>query len=192
MKTKCSILWLQSNRNRKLERLVLSFPATAANYPKVVAQLKERFRWEDLLVQIYVRDLLTIIIKNAVSSRAKTDLSRLYDELEGKLRTLESLGHTQEKFRNFLAPLVESCLPEEVLMMWERIRNHHELGNNTDEKNARSLESLMTFLRQEVQGEEMVALSRIVVLQRIKLPIKRNMPLPLKTKLMEIRRLQQP
>ncbi|GFU83513.1 hypothetical protein TNCV_3025601 [Trichonephila clavipes] len=44
----------------KAERLVLSFPATAANYPKAIDQLKERFGREDLLVQIYVRDLLTL------------------------------------------------------------------------------------------------------------------------------------
>ncbi|GFS52319.1 DUF1758 domain-containing protein [Trichonephila clavipes] len=101
-----------------------------------------------------------MIMKNAVSDRAKTDLLRLYDELEGKLRALESLGRTQERFRNFLATLVESCLPEEVLMTWERNRNHHELSGNTAETNIRSLENLITFLRQEVQGEEMVVLSR--------------------------------
>ncbi|GFV99830.1 DUF1758 domain-containing protein [Trichonephila clavipes] len=55
----------------KAERLILSFPATAANYPKAVDQLKERFGREDPLVQIYVRDLLTMVMKNAVSGRAK-------------------------------------------------------------------------------------------------------------------------
>ncbi|GFW28507.1 DUF5641 domain-containing protein [Trichonephila clavipes] len=62
-------------------------------------------------------------MKNAVSGRTKTDLSALYDELEGKLRSLESLGRTQEKYGDFLTPLVESCLPEEILMAWERKRN---------------------------------------------------------------------
>ncbi|GFW33129.1 DUF1758 domain-containing protein [Trichonephila clavipes] len=38
----------------KAERLVLSFPATAANYPKAIDQLKKRFEREDLLEQIYV------------------------------------------------------------------------------------------------------------------------------------------
>ncbi|GFU90775.1 eukaryotic translation initiation factor 3 subunit H [Trichonephila clavipes] len=61
----------------KVERLILSFPATAANYPKAVDQLKERFGREDLLVQIYIRDLLTMVMKNAVSGRARMDLSRL-------------------------------------------------------------------------------------------------------------------
>ncbi|GFX36201.1 uncharacterized protein TNCV_2065421 [Trichonephila clavipes] len=111
MKTRCSILWLQLNPNRKVERLILSFPSTAANYPNAVDQLKERFG-RDLLVQIYVRDLLTMVMKNAVSGRAKTDLSRLYDELEGKLRALESLGRTQERFGDFLAPWLRAACPK--------------------------------------------------------------------------------
>ncbi|GFV63073.1 integrase catalytic domain-containing protein [Trichonephila clavipes] len=114
----------------KAERLVLSFPATAENYPKAIDQLKERFGREDLLVQIY-------------------------DELEGKLRSLESLGRTQEKYGDFLTPLVESCLPEEILMAWERKRN-----SETDAKGSQTLEHLMTFLRLEVQGEEMVQLAK--------------------------------
>ncbi|GFY30350.1 uncharacterized protein TNCV_4066001 [Trichonephila clavipes] len=72
----------------KAERLVLSFPATAENYLKAIDQLKERFGREDLLVQIYVLELLNLVMKNAVSGRTKTDLSALYDELEGKLRSL--------------------------------------------------------------------------------------------------------
>ncbi|GFS84413.1 integrase catalytic domain-containing protein [Trichonephila clavipes] len=139
----------------KAERLVLSFPATAENYPKAIDQLKERFGHEDLLVQIYVRELLNLVMKNAVSGRTKTDLSALYDELEGKLRSLESLGRTQEKYGDFLTPLVESCLPKEILMAWEGKRS-----TETDAKGSRTLEHLMTFLRLEVQGEEMVQVAK--------------------------------
>ncbi|GFX36242.1 uncharacterized protein TNCV_2065801 [Trichonephila clavipes] len=139
----------------KAERLMLSFPATAENYPKAIDQLKERFGREDLLVQNYVRELLNLVMKNAVSGRTKTDLSALYDELEGKLRSLESLGRTQEKYGDFLTPLVESCLPEEILMTWERKRN-----TETDDKGSRTLEHLMTFLRLEVQVEEMVQVAK--------------------------------
>ncbi|GFS62798.1 osteoclast-stimulating factor 1 [Trichonephila clavipes] len=139
----------------KAERLVLSFPAMAENYPKAIDQLKERFGCEDLLVQIYVRELLNLVMKNAVSGRTKTDLSALYDELEGKLWSLESLGRTQEKYGDFLTPLVESCLPEEILMAWERKRN-----TETDAKGSQTLEHLMTFLRLEIQGEEMVHLAK--------------------------------
>ncbi|GFY70654.1 uncharacterized protein TNIN_321041 [Trichonephila inaurata madagascariensis] len=59
-------------------------------------------------------------MKNAASGRTETDLPSLCDELEGKLRSLDSLGRTQEKYGDFLIPLVESCLPEEILVAWER------------------------------------------------------------------------
>ncbi|GBM35406.1 hypothetical protein AVEN_181506-1 [Araneus ventricosus] len=72
----------------KAARVVESFPATAENYSKAIAQLKERFDRDDLLVQIYVRDLLSMVMKNAASGRTKTDLPALYDELEAKIRAL--------------------------------------------------------------------------------------------------------
>ncbi|GFS56088.1 DUF1758 domain-containing protein [Nephila pilipes] len=78
----------------KAARVLDSFPATADNYPKAVAQLQERFGRENLLVQIYVRDLLSMVMKNAATGRSKTDLPALYDELEAKIRALESLGRT--------------------------------------------------------------------------------------------------
>ncbi|GFW18882.1 integrase catalytic domain-containing protein [Trichonephila clavipes] len=48
-----------------------------------------------------------------------------------------------------------TCLPEKILMAWERKRN-----TETDAKGSRTLEHLMTFLCLEVQGEEMVQLAK--------------------------------
>lgn len=33
-----------------------------------------------------------MVIKNAISGQVKTDLPKLHDELQGKLKSLESLG----------------------------------------------------------------------------------------------------
>lgn len=140
----------------KAARLVSSFPITIENYPKAIQQLKLRFGREDLLVQIYVRDLLSLVMKNAAAGNS-SDLATLYDMLETKLRALESLGRTKEKFADFLEPLVESCLPENVLRAWERSR----ISENTDDATSqRSLEKLMCFLRHEVESEEMISLAR--------------------------------
>ncbi|GFT24904.1 integrase catalytic domain-containing protein [Nephila pilipes] len=84
-----------------------------------------------------------------------TKRATLYDMLETKLRALESLGRTKEKFADFLEPLVESCLPENVLRAWERSR----ISESTDDAiSQRSLEKLMCFLRHEVESEEMIRL----------------------------------
>ncbi|GFV13710.1 DUF1758 domain-containing protein [Trichonephila clavipes] len=93
--------------NSKADRVVESFPATADNYPKAIAQLQERFGRKDLLVQIYLRDLLSMVMKNAATGRSKTDLPALYDELEAKTRALESLGRTQDKYGEFFSLLVD-------------------------------------------------------------------------------------
>ncbi|GFX28231.1 DUF5641 domain-containing protein [Trichonephila clavipes] len=79
----------------KAERLILSF-RLLQRYPKAVDQLKE----SDLEGKIYLSNLCSGSSDNGYEccvGRAKTDLSGLYDELEGKLRALESLGRTQEK-----------------------------------------------------------------------------------------------
>ncbi|GFV20494.1 DUF1758 domain-containing protein [Trichonephila clavipes] len=96
--------------NSRAAHLIHSFPMTADNYPKAIEQLKERFGRDSLLVQIFVRDLLNLVMKNAVPGRSNTDLAVLYDSLASMLRALESLGRTKEKFADFLGPLVESCL----------------------------------------------------------------------------------
>ncbi|GFY48660.1 putative RNA-directed DNA polymerase from transposon X-element, partial [Trichonephila inaurata madagascariensis] len=140
----------------KAARLVSSFPPTKDNYSKAITQLKERFGRDELLAQIYVRDLLSIVMKNA-SGRIKVDLSELYDLLESKLMALESLGRTKEKFAEFHQPLVESCLPETVLRAWERSRSVEDCS---PQDSARSLDKLLCFLRNEVQSEEMVKLAR--------------------------------
>ncbi|GFS68534.1 putative RNA-directed DNA polymerase from transposon X-element [Trichonephila clavipes] len=140
----------------KAARLVSSFPPTKNNYLKAITQLKERFGRDELLVQIYVRDLLSIVMKNA-AGRIKVDLSELYDLLESKLMALESLGRTKEKFAEFLEPLVESCLLENVLRAWERSRS---VEDSSPQDSARSLDILLCFLQNEVQSEEMIKLAR--------------------------------
>ncbi|GFV95726.1 integrase catalytic domain-containing protein [Trichonephila clavipes] len=95
-------------------------------------------------------------MKNA-AGRIKVDLSELYDLLESKLMALESLGRTKEKFAEFLEPLVESCLPENVLRAWERSRS---VEDSSPQDSARSLDKLLCFLRNEVQSEEMIKLAR--------------------------------
>ncbi|GFT27657.1 DUF1758 domain-containing protein [Trichonephila clavipes] len=53
-----------------------------------IPQLKEHFGQDSLLVQIFVRDLLSLVMKNAVPGRLDTNLAALYDSLESKLKAL--------------------------------------------------------------------------------------------------------
>ncbi|GFS64271.1 uncharacterized protein TNCV_3945922 [Trichonephila clavipes] len=106
--------------------IVESFPATPENYRKAFEYLRMRFGQEDVLIQVYVRELLKLVLQN--TEVKKVNLSSLYDKIEAQLRALESLGVTKEKYAAMLFPLVESCLPAEILRAWERY-----VGYSSDE-----------------------------------------------------------
>ena len=56
--------------------IVKGFPQTAANYPKAVEELKNRFGRGQLLIQVYVRELLALAFHN-VKNKEKLPLSKI-------------------------------------------------------------------------------------------------------------------
>ncbi|GBN66453.1 hypothetical protein AVEN_114146-1, partial [Araneus ventricosus] len=117
--------------------IVESFPATAENYKKAVEYLKERFGKESVLVQVYIRDLLQLVI-----AKNKCELSTLYDKLQTRIRSLDSLGLTKDKYADILFPLIESTLPVDIVKMWDRQRH---LVQDTQGKS--DLDLLMDFVK---------------------------------------------
>ncbi|KAJ8979702.1 hypothetical protein NQ317_000987 [Molorchus minor] len=113
---------IQSTVSKSRARLLVeSYPQTSENYLKAIESLKSRFGREDLLIEVYVRELLKLVLNNFNS---KINLSLLYDQIESKLRSLETLGVNTDKCAAMLYPLVESCLPEDLLRVWQRSRNY--------------------------------------------------------------------
>lgn len=141
----------------KAREIVDSFPMTADNYPKVIKHLVDRFGNKDTLVEVYVRELLKLVMANVMNSTKKFSIASLYDKMETQLRALESLELTRNDFVAILYPLVESCLPEEILRAWER---HRIIPANTSGERIDKLSHLMLFLKGEVESEERIALAR--------------------------------
>ncbi|UYV75878.1 hypothetical protein LAZ67_13001645 [Cordylochernes scorpioides] len=138
----------------RADRLVKSYPLTTEKYPKVVKALQDQFGDKVILTEVYVRQLLKLVINNA---RKKTlTLEGLYDQVESHLRALESLGVTTQQNASFLYPLVESSLPEDLLRIWQRNAlagyggDELELPITIDQR----LERLLEFLRREVKGDQ--------------------------------------
>ena len=136
--------------------LVSSFPPTSDNYDKVIESLKSRFGRDELLVEVYVRELLGLVLQNSANSKDKLSLGSLYDRLESHMRALETLGVTTDKCAAMLFPLVESALPEELLRIWQRA-SLSTPGKDTDSK-AR-LTSLMSFFQSEVENGERISIA---------------------------------
>ena len=145
--------------------LLKSFPPTPENYPKAVKQLHARFGRTELLIELYVRELLKLVLMQA-TGRGNLSLRSLYDQLETQLRSLESLGVAKDNYANMLLPLVESSLPDNVLRQWERERlsttelKKDEEGSSSPAERDQRLDLLLKFLRKEVEGEERLELAK--------------------------------
>lgn len=144
-------------KGSRAREVVESFPVTSENYQQAVECLKTRFGREDVLIEVYVRELLSLVLSNALGQEHKLPIVKLYDKIETQLRSLKMLGVTSDKYASMLYPLVESSLPIELLRIWERHLNSTSLKSKEEEFN--KLETLMQFLRNEIEGEEKINLA---------------------------------
>ena len=157
---KFQFLLQSSVPNSRASDLIKSFPPTADNYDKVIKSLKNRFGRDDVIVEFYVRELLGLVMQNAMRESKKEDskktpLSQIYDKLEAYIRALDTLGVTTDKCAAMLLPLVESSLPEDVLRAWQRSDRTAPEVNQVGEIKDR-LDKLFEFLQREVENEERI------------------------------------
>ncbi|CAL1285444.1 unnamed protein product [Larinioides sclopetarius] len=113
---------------------ISTFPQSVENYSKAIEQLKLKFKRNDLLFQIYVRDLLFMMMKNVVSQKNYADLPALYDWMETKLRALGNMGLAEEEFDDFLGSLMESCLIETILQAWKKISHESDVDDDNSQE----------------------------------------------------------
>ncbi len=138
--------------------LVDGYPPTAENYAKVMEALEERFGREDLLLQVYLRELLTLVISN-VTSGNKIPLASLYLKLESHLRSLAALNLSSADPATWLFPLVESSLCEDTLRAWQRSALSKTDGKTMVPPKTR-LDLLMEFIKTEVRSEQQISLAQ--------------------------------
>ncbi|KAF6210051.1 hypothetical protein GE061_015807 [Apolygus lucorum] len=151
---KFQILLLYTVPGSKARKIVESFPPSGENYSKALEHLKSRCAKEEHLVEAYVRELLRLIISQV--QQANVPLSSLYDSLQTQLRALETLGVTKDKYAAMLFPLVESCLPVDILRAWGR---HRSLSSEATSSTGTDLEALMQFIKAEVESDERIQLA---------------------------------
>lgn len=133
--------------------VVQSFPPIEQNYSKVIESLKPWFGKDDLLVEVYVRELLKIVLQNSISNKIQISLQTLYDKLESYLPNLETLGVTSHKCACILCPMVEPCMPEEMLRAWQR--SSFRTGDLPQDR----LKNIMKFMLIEVDNEQRICLA---------------------------------
>ncbi|XP_044759014.1 uncharacterized protein LOC123316831 [Coccinella septempunctata] len=135
----------------RARQIVESYPASKGNYVKAVDSLKQRFGREDLLIEVYVRELLKVVLMNL---NTKNKLSTFFDKIESQLRALESLFVKSDTCAAMLYPLVESCLGEDLIRAWHRSQFY-----SSECSLKKRLDALMNFLREEVMNEDRIHLA---------------------------------
>lgn len=131
---------LQSTQEGSAARKLLqSFPFSSDNYKPALKNLKERFGRNTVLIKVYVRDLLQLVI--GASTGTSVDFCDLVTNITSQIRNLATLGVTNDKCAQILYPVVEACLPTEVLQAWQRHAGFKE-----------DLEDMLTFLQGEVNN----------------------------------------
>ncbi|GFX47963.1 transposable element Tc1 transposase [Trichonephila clavipes] len=120
--------------------IVESYPPSKGNYLKVSHLLKSRFGRKDLLIEVYIRDILALVNK-----KSAIKLTDLYDKLGSYLRVLETLNVTTSYYAAMLYPVVESCLRAGVLKAWYRNRLNREIQEDLALEKEEILENLMIF-----------------------------------------------
>ncbi|XP_015119546.1 uncharacterized protein LOC107042857 [Diachasma alloeum] len=145
-----------------VDQLDNSFPPTEENYDKAIEALKTRFGRRELLAEVYVRELLKLVLTNAVTPQGQVPLTSIFDKLKTQMRALKSLGVTTDTCTAMLYPLVESSLPEEMLRVWQRqVSTPATNGSSGSTSITRQdrLTRLMEFLEAEVENEERIAIA---------------------------------
>ncbi|KAJ8912758.1 hypothetical protein NQ315_016714 [Exocentrus adspersus] len=77
----------------RARRIVDNFPPVPENYKKIV---------------------------DCLASSGNCSVSVLYDEIESQLRSLETPGITSDKYATMLYPLIESCLPDNLIRVYQK------------------------------------------------------------------------
>ena len=143
----------------RAHELVYSYPPTSENYDKVITSLQNRFGREDLVIEYYVRELLSLVLQNAMKGVNKLPLKTIYDKVDSYIRALDSLGINTGHCAAMLCPLVESALPADILKEWQRAAHHKNVESSDQENADQRLSRLLEFMRREVEGQEKLTMA---------------------------------
>ena len=91
-------------------RVIAGFPLTNENYNHSIALLKERYGDIHKLTDAHMQALVEL--KNP--SNTLSSLQSFYDSVESHVRSLQSLGTSQEMYGSMLVPIILTKLPTEV------------------------------------------------------------------------------
>jgi len=137
------LAYLQSLLQGEPKEVIHGLALSGTNYQTARELLIGRYGKRNTSTYRHIQELLNIATSNLAGTRTES-LRHLQDSLRIHIRGLENLGISQDKYGILLTPIVLSCLPTEMKILWSR---------QMKDKDA-DLEQLMTFLDQEIEFKE--------------------------------------
>ena len=101
---------------------------TNDKYTKALELLEYRYGNRQAIITAHTKNLLKL--RRVESNLDIISLRRLYDNIQGQVRSLQSLGITKENYGTFLAPIIMELLPHEEQLNINRTL-HEKLWNIT-------------------------------------------------------------
>lgn len=62
--------------------MIESFPLTSENYQKAILFLHSHFSKEDLLIEVHIREILSLVVCKSLGQEHKISVRKLYDKIE--------------------------------------------------------------------------------------------------------------
>lgn len=146
--------YLLQNLEGPAHRFVRGYPPVPGQYEKAWEALRNRYAPDHMLTEYYVRKLFMLML-GQVTGHKSLSLSELFDEINTQVNNLGTLDIDLVQCSPFLLPLVESCLPDNILFDWNKAKNQHINGSTfyvNQPNNQVSIYDLLEFLEGLVQS----------------------------------------
>ncbi|GBM24872.1 hypothetical protein AVEN_23417-1 [Araneus ventricosus] len=99
-------------------RAISGLTLTNENYDKAVEILKDRFVQKQAVISAYMNTVLSLQPVRRINDTL--GLRNLYDEINNSIRSLESLGIDIDSYGNLLYPILDRCIPDELMLLFNR------------------------------------------------------------------------
>ena len=135
--------YLRGYLGGEAEKCIDGMSLTNANYVQALNLLKERYGNKQLVISSHMDDLVRL--ERLSSSRVNvSEVRKLYDKIEGHLRSLVALGKNSDEFGDVLIPVILDKLPNDI-----RLEISRKLGQDNWEINV-----FMKLLSDEIMARE--------------------------------------
>ncbi|XP_064648538.1 uncharacterized protein LOC135500816 [Lineus longissimus] len=137
--------YLDSLLEGEAKAAIAGLSITNSHYDDARQILEDRYGRREKIAFAHIQGLLRMSTRPNAGTKCRAgQLSKLYDEVQAHVRSLEALDITGEQYGVFLTPVVLSCLPSEVRLEWARDGEGHE----------DDLDFLLDFLKTDIRRRD--------------------------------------